>query len=113
MFQYILKNNVPHKNINLIFGTRFKNDMCYADELYSLEKEHSTFHFYPTLSRENSSEWKGRNGYIHGIYKELYSDTHPAYFYICGWKNVIFEVRDNLTAMGYQRSDIKFELYDK
>lgn len=81
--------------------------------LTNLLKEFLSFHFYPILSREISSEWEGRKGYVHQIYKELYSGHLPAYFYICGWKNMILETKDNLLKMGYQRSDIKFELYDK
>ncbi len=113
MYLNILNNKIPHTGINLIFGTRHQKDMCYTEELYKLEKENPSFHFFPTLSREFSPDWKGRNGYVHSIYKELYSDFHPAYFYICGWKNMIFETRDNLISFGYNRSDIKFELYDK
>ncbi len=113
MYLYILKNNITHKKINLIFGTRKIVDMCYAGELEQLEKEFFSFHFHPVLSREKSPGWNGRNGYVHQVYKELYSDLRPAYFYICGWKNMILEARDNLLRMGYQRSDIKFELYDK
>ncbi len=113
MYLYFLNNKIPHNRINLIFGTRTAADICYAEELYKIGKENPSFHFYPTLSRETSAGWKGRNGYVHKIYKELYRDLHPAYFYICGWKNMILEARDSLIKMGYNRSDIKFELYDK
>ncbi len=113
MYLYIMKNKIPHKGINLIFGTRYKADMCYSEELYKLEKEFSAFHFFPTLSKESSPAWKGRKGYVHNIYRELFETYRPAYFYICGWKSMIFETRDNLLKMGYDRSDIKFELYDK
>jgi len=113
MYLYILNNKITYKEINLIFGTRKIIDMCYSEELYKLEKDFSSFHFYPVLSKETSTEWSGRKGYVHKIYGGLYSDQRPAYFYICGWKNMILETRDNLLKMGYRRNDIKFELYDK
>ena len=113
MYLYIMNNKIPHKKINLIFGTRKIVDMCYAGELYQLEKRFPSFHFYPVLSGEKAPEWKGIKGYVHQVYKELYANVRPAYFYICGWKNMIFEARDNLLAMGYPRDDIKFELFDK
>ncbi len=113
MYLHILKNKISHKDINLVFGTRRINDMCYPEELYQLEKEFASFHFYPVLSRETSAEWKMKKGYVHQIYRELYADKRPAYFYICGWKNMILQARDNLLAMGYDRNSIKFELYDK
>jgi phenol/toluene 2-monooxygenase (NADH) P5/A5 len=108
----IYRSGIPHKNINLVFGTRYLSDLCYPDELYNLEKKDSTFHFYPTLSREKSEGWKGRVGYVHDIYKDLYMDKRKAYFYICGWKNMIFQARDNLTELGYDRKHIRFELFD-
>ncbi len=108
----IYRKNIPHKNIDLVFGTRYMNDLCYPEELYSLEKKESTFHFFPSLSREKSEEWKGHKGYIHDIYKDLYKDKRPAYFYICGWKNMIFQARDNLTELGYDKKHIRFELFD-
>lgn len=113
MIWHIFNKGISHKNIYLIFGTRYIKDMCYPEELYQLDKCHKSFHFIPTLSREKSRLWKGRKGYVHNVYKELFHDKRPAYFYICGWKNIIFEARDNLLEMGYKREDIKFELYDK
>src|SRR6476620_6140374 len=53
MAHYIQLHNIPHSNINLIFGTRTKQDLLYVDELKRLEMEMENFHFFPTLSREN------------------------------------------------------------
>ena len=113
MYLYVLQNNIPHKKINLIFGTRQLHDICYKDELASLVKKFSSFDYHPVLSRESSEAWNGRKGYVHQIYNEMYSDLRPSYFYICGWKKMILEARDNLAALGYSRNDIKYELYDK
>jgi ferredoxin-NADP reductase len=49
---------------------------------------------------------------VHEIYKDLFADKRPALFYLCGWKNMIMEARDNLVGMGYGKEHIKFELYD-
>lgn len=113
MYLYILNNKINYRGINLIFGTRNIKDLCYTNEIRQLEEEFNSFNFYPVLSREISTQWQGEKGYVHQIYKELYADIRPAYFYICGWKNMILEARDNLLKMGYKRSDVKFELYDK
>ncbi len=112
MYSYIYSNNIPHKNLYMIFGTRRLADLCYAKELQEADAKHNSFHYLPTLSRESSAEWTGRKGYVHNVYKELFSDKHPAYFYICGWKAMIFEAKDNLLAMGYDKEHIKYELYD-
>lgn len=112
MYSDIFKNNIPHKNLYIVFGTRYITDLCYKQEMYKLNEEQESFHYIPTLSRESSAEWTGKKGYVHDVYKELFADKRPAYFYICGWKVMIFEARDALLAMGYDRKQIKYELYD-
>lgn len=112
MYLDIYNRNIPHKELYLVFGTRYITDLCYPQELRDLDSRHNSFHYLPTLSRESSEKWTGRKGYVHDVYKELFKDKRPAYFYICGWKNMIFEARDNLLAMGYQKAQIKYELYD-
>ena len=112
MYLDIYDRNITHQNLYMVFGTRYKTDLCYPSELNSLSSKHNSFHYLPTLSRETSGDWTGRKGYVHDVYKELFSDKRPAYFYICGWKNMIFEARDNLLAMGYEKAQIKYELYD-
>lgn len=112
MILHIYRKNLPHKDLHLIFGTRYMKDILYWDEFKELEKKMPGFHYYVTLSRETSTEWKGRKGYVHTIYEELFADRRPAYFYLCGWRFMIDEARQRLQAMGYTRDDIRIELYD-
>lgn len=112
MYLDILGKKIPHKNLYMVFGTRHTTDLCYAQELFELDKEHNSFHYVPTLSRETPETWNGKTGYVHNAYKELFADGRPAYFFICGWKVMIFEARDSLQEMGYDRKAIKYELYD-
>lgn len=111
MYLELLNNLKTDKTVNLIFGTRTLKDICYFDEISKLSKEFSNFNYYPVLSRENGN-WKGKKGYVHGVYKELYPTHKPAQFYLCGWDNMIKEARKNLKEMGYERKDILFEKYD-
>lgn len=112
MFHHIVKQNIPYQNVYLIFGNRWQKDILYKEEMEQLEKQHEKFRFIPVLSREDPSTWGGRTGYVHDVYKELFADGRPAMFYLCGWKNMIMEARDNLVGMGYGKEHIKFELYD-
>lgn len=111
MYLDVLKNNKKFKNLNLIFGTRNVEDLLYKEELEELNNKYSNFNYYPTLSRANGN-WKGRKGYVHDIYKELYSDFKDAQFFLCGWDAMISEAKINLKEIGYQRRDILFEKYD-
>ncbi len=107
----ILKQGRPCKNIYMVFGNRWEKDISYRSEFESLEKEFSNFKFIPVLSRDNE-QWTGRKGYVHAIYEEIFSDNRPAYFYICGWSDMLKEARHRLENMGYDKNAIRFESYD-
>ena len=108
MVQYISRHNIPHRQINLIFGTRKQEDLLYADELKALERKMPGFHYLPTLSRE---VWEGPTGYVHPIYEKLCEQKPPAMFMLCGWREMIDEAREGILKMGYDKKDIHVELY--
>lgn len=109
---HIINKNIPHKNLYMVFGTRYEKDILYRQEMEFLMQKHPEFKFIPTLSRENSSSWEGKKGYVHNVYQELFADKKNAYFYICGWKDMLNEARKRLADMGYDKKYIKFESYD-
>ncbi len=108
MVNYLFLHNIPFKNIHLIFGTRTKEDLLYYDELKELEQKLPGFYYHPVLSRE---QWDGYSGYVHPVYEELCKDKQDAYFYLCGWKNMIDEARKRIAEMGYDSKAIHLELY--
>ena len=108
---HILKYNIPHKNLYLIFGNRWEKDILYRKELEELAAEYPSFQFIPVLSRQNEG-WKGKTGYVHSIYEEIFADQRPAYFYICGWADMLKEARQRLDILGYDKKAIRFESYD-
>lgn len=115
MVHHIKRNNIPHKNISLIFGTRTKNDLLYAGELKQLEMEVTGFKFIPTLSRE---QWDGCCGYVHAVYENLVHEKMngntvlpPSNFYLCGWKAMIDEAKQRIQQLGFDRKAIHQELY--
>ena len=108
MLHYINFHQVPHKEINLIFGTRKREDLLYADEMRELEKMIPDFIYRPTLSRE---EWEGDTGYVHSIYEKLCVDKKPAMFMLCGWRAMIDEAKERILKLGYDKKDIHIEIY--
>jgi CDP-4-dehydro-6-deoxyglucose reductase len=108
MVNYIYLNNIPHKNIFLIFGCRRREDLLYYDELKKLEETSQGFYYYPTLSREH---WDGHFGYVHPIYMELAKDLPDADFFLCGWKHMLDEAKKHILEMGYDKKRIHIELY--
>jgi CDP-4-dehydro-6-deoxyglucose reductase len=107
----LIHKNTPHKNIDLIFGTRYEKDVLYMQEMEQLSQAMPGFSFTTVLSREENPS-VGKKGYVHQVYQELYADKRPANFYLCGWKVMIKEAIQNLQDMGYDKKAIKFELYD-
>jgi ferredoxin-NADP reductase len=108
MIHHIFQNKLPHFQIHLVFGCRYQTDLLYYDELKELDSQHESFHYHPTLSRE---EWYGHKGYVHAVYKQLLENNQSGYFYLCGWKDMITQARQTLADMGYEKKDIHFELY--
>ncbi len=107
----LIHKNAPHKNIDLIFGTRYEKDVLYMQEMEALSQTMPGFTCTTVLSREPNPSI-GKKGYVHQVYQELYADKRPANFYLCGWKVMIKEAIQNLQDMGYDKKAIKFELYD-
>ena len=113
MTHHILRHNLAHENIYLIFGCRTFADCLYRDELQRLQDELPAFHYFPTFSREEPGPH--RTGYVHTVYEDICrtknSGVHAAYFYLCGWKNMIDEAKQRIQAMGYDRKSIHQEIY--
>ena len=108
MIQQLL-TEAPNIEINLIYGNRFKTDVLYQDFWHNLELIKKNFFFHPILSREVLNETQG---YVHDVYIKLIKENEKAHFYICGWKEMIKETRQNLKRLGYNRKQYFIESYD-
>ncbi|GEO09423.1 ferredoxin--NADP reductase [Segetibacter aerophilus] len=112
MLHNIKRNKIPHKNVYLIFGTRLFKDCLYYEELRELQNDIEGYVYLPTFSREAEENSSIRKGYVHSVYEEIVSKNKPnAYFYLCGWKNMIDEAKERILALGYDKKDIHLELY--
>lgn len=126
MSHHILNHNVPHQNIYLIFGCRKFGDCLYGAELKELGAKVTSFNYIPTFSREEPANQDHliRTGYVHAVYEDICKNNltgetnenggpivKPAYFYLCGWKNMIDEAKKRIQELGYDRKAIHQELY--
>ena len=108
MIQYIAHHQIPHKMIYLIFGTRTREDLLYADEMRELSARMPSFVYRPTLSRE---QWEGDMGYVHPIYEALCAAHQPASFMLCGWQMMVDEAKQRIKQLGYEKADLHVEIY--
>jgi ferredoxin-NADP reductase len=115
MVHHILRNNVPHQSIYLIFGCRRLTDTLYQKEMESLEENVPGFRYIPTFSREvpENANHLIRTGYVHRIFEEICqaNGKPPAHFYLCGWKNMVDEAKKHILDMGYDKKSVHLELY--
>jgi ferredoxin-NADP reductase len=87
-------------------------DCLYYKELKELEQEINNYNYLPCFSREAEDNTTIRRGYVHSIYEEIiHKEKAPAYFYLCGWKNMVDEAKARILALGYDKKDIHLELY--
>ena len=112
MVKHIELHSIVHKNIYLIFGCRKLCDSLYAEEMESLSERLDNFHYIPTYSREDRENEAIKHGYVHAVYHDILNGEKPeARFYLCGWKNMIDDAKQNIIAMGYDKKSIHLELY--
>lgn len=112
----IYNNEIPHKNIHLIFGTRHANGVLYEKEFEELMEKMPQFKYSVALSREEvlpEKKYEIAKGYVHPIYQDHFKTVREDVdFWICGWSNMIDEaVAKLMLEMGYGQKQIHYELY--
>lgn len=100
------------KNLHLIFGVRYQNDIFYQDLFENLAKNHPNFQFTLTLSRGEKPDWKGDIGRVTVALEKTDFDTQNTDFYICGLSDMINDVDKLLAQKGVEKERIHFEKYD-
>ncbi|MBA4257868.1 MAG: oxidoreductase [Chitinophaga sp.] len=118
MVHHIHNKQIAHKNIHLIFGCREFKDSLYEVELRQLEKELPGFYHHPCFSRELVVGPAQYSGYVHACYSKLIEtqkgmtgEIPAAYFYLCGWKNMVDDAKHKIIEIGYDKQAIHLELY--
>lgn len=114
----IQNRGIPHRNLHLIFGTRYRDGILYEREFETLMQQMPGFTFSAALSREHDPEllkapFELRQGYVHQYYLEAYKEKREdALFLLCGWATMVDEAVLRLTEeLGYPPAQIRSELY--
>lgn len=118
MLHDIVQNQKAHKNIHLIFGTRYADGILYRNEFEALQRILPGFRYSVALSRETNINPHQFNfpvspGYVHDVYLREYSTKRDGVkFFLCGWSAMIDEAVGNLAGkLGYDKSQLIYELY--
>jgi ferredoxin-NADP reductase len=100
-----------NKNIYLVFGNRFEEDIIYKSEWDEMLKANNNFKALFTLSKP-SENWKGKKGYVQDAVGDFVPEPEKKDFYICGLVKMIDSVVEKLTSLGVSKDQIHFERYD-
>lgn len=111
MIDHIFHNNIPHKKLHLIFGTRKEEDIVYRKEFEEYAASHPEFSYDIVLSQQ--TDWPGHKGHIHQVYMKEYEQTRADLkFMICGWNQMTDQAVENLThKCNYPAKQVHCELY--
>ncbi len=101
------------KNILLIFGVRYENEILYEEEFRALEKKYAHFKFIPTISRPKSGPkpWEGEVGYVQDKLKKYVPNSKGKKIYLCGLVPMIEAVEKTALEIGFDKKQIHFEKY--
>ncbi len=108
---HIFENNLDDGHeFSLVFGTRYSYELIYHDLISNWEKEHPNFHYYPTISRPETPDWKGRVGYVQKVIQGELKDYHNKQVYICGLHDMVEQVKTLCESVGFAL--VRFEKWD-
>jgi propane monooxygenase reductase subunit len=93
------------------YGARQQRDLCFEEELRSLEERIPGFRYVPALSEPaGGDEWNGEVGLITDVVKRLEPDLSSREAYVCGPPPMVDAAIQVLTALGVREQYI---FYDK
>lgn len=98
--------NIP-KDIHLLFGVRYEEDVFWLDKLDALVTQYKNFTYRLTLSRPTDT-WKGLKGRVTEHLAEHPIDHD---FYLCGSMEMVKDVRNMLLKNGVNVKKVRMEIF--
>jgi NAD(P)H-flavin reductase len=105
----LLKNKKTEKQITLIFGCRYENEILYEKEFLELEKNNPNFRYIRVVSKPTDN-WVGRQGHVQENL-DVIKDILNSEFYICGLPAMFEGVKEKLFSLGVSKEDIYHEVF--
>ncbi|MDR3764283.1 MAG: FAD-dependent oxidoreductase [Acidobacteriota bacterium] len=100
------------RQVHLVYGTRYPEDVYYRQEFEQLAAEEPDFHYTPTLSRPPES-WSGARGYVQEHVRQIVGERKDMHVYICGLNEMVSATRKLLIEeCGWEKKRVIYERYD-
>ena len=98
------------KKIYLVRGFKNERDLCCEEELMQISSLGNLNHF--NILSWSTDENYNYKGHVQDFLEELVPREFKGDFYVCGLKDMVFEVRNKLEKMGIPSQRVFFERYD-
>lgn len=92
----------------LFLGIRYESEILYDDEWKALAAQHD-FTYIPTISRPKT--WSGETGYVQDKITKHMPLIEGAKAYACGGDDMMKGVQAALTAKGYSKETLHYEIW--
>lgn len=87
-------------------------DLIFADELKYLESRHENFHLILTMTREDSTIWKGETGRLsEELLRRVIPDIQKIRYHICGPDPMMTASKELLLSLKIDSDNIKMESF--
>ncbi len=96
------------REIILIAGVRYDNEILYKQEFEELAKNNPNFKYIPIVSRP-SDNWIGRRGHVQDNFDMI--DINNSNIFICGLPAMFEGAKQKLIEMGMDEKDIFHEVF--
>jgi ferredoxin-NADP reductase len=97
--------------VSLLFGARYCEGLMFREEFEALAQQYSNFRFLPTVTRP-AAGWGGATGRVQSLLWDLIGERTDLDVYVCGLKEMVEDVREQLKARGFDRKQIIVEKFD-
>lgn len=97
-----------YRNLTLIFGVRYEEELLYVKEFQKLSELHPNFKFVPIVSRPTQN-WSGRTGHVQQNFDVI--DPNNSYCFICGLPAMFDGAKAKLLDLGIPQEHIFHEVF--
>jgi len=110
MTKWMIHHGHMDHDVYMFTGVRYVKELLYHDLFREWEKKYPNFHYVPSISRPETSEWTGRKGYVQAAIKDTITKPERCTAYICGLHEMVEQTKALTQEMGF--ASVRVEKWD-
>jgi len=111
LLRSMAEREVPRK-ATFYYGARTRQDLCFEEELRSLEQTLPGFRYIPALSEaDGDDEWDGETGLITDVVRRLQGELAGSHAYVCGPPPMVEAAIPLLGQLGVEEKRIYYDKF--